>query len=215
MTIRRTPVITSQPISPLTLTSINAAAISAIAKHGPHAPINPTMSDPERLAILVEEVGEVAHALTHDADSAQLEGELIQVAAVAAMWIESKSADTNPTDVPLIRSAQLAAIKRIFDFLAAAQPTVDGAPWFQPDEVAGAFGADGQLHHLTADDLWTLLSTVGVLPAVAKLTAVRDVVATPSSRPLRSSPRSSRSSKLIPTGPSSSPQAGRTRNLFR
>lgn len=49
----------------------------------------------EKLAILVEEVGEAARAISEDADNAQdkhgvnLRKELIQVAAVAAAWAES------------------------------------------------------------------------------------------------------------------------------
>jgi NTP pyrophosphatase (non-canonical NTP hydrolase) len=47
-------------------------------------------SGPERLAILVEEVGEVAHELTYDSsgDRDKLVKELIQVAAMAASWVE-------------------------------------------------------------------------------------------------------------------------------
>jgi NTP pyrophosphatase (non-canonical NTP hydrolase) len=53
-------------------------------------------SQSDRLAILVEEVGEVAHELTYDQggpgvgryDRDKLVKELIQVAAMAASWIE-------------------------------------------------------------------------------------------------------------------------------
>lgn len=44
-----------------------------------------TMSNGERLAVLAEEVGEVARAMQGDGD---LEEELIQVAAVAVAWVE-------------------------------------------------------------------------------------------------------------------------------
>ena len=47
--------------------------------------------DREWLPILVEEVGEVAHLLTYDADPHEivpkLRGELVQVAAMACAWI--------------------------------------------------------------------------------------------------------------------------------
>jgi NTP pyrophosphatase (non-canonical NTP hydrolase) len=45
----------------------------------------------EWLPILMEEVGEVAHHLTYDSDTAidDLRSELVQVAAMAAAWIAS------------------------------------------------------------------------------------------------------------------------------
>lgn len=76
-------------ITDLTADAIRAEAVKAISKHRPErTPASPNMSNGERLAILVEEVGEVAHALTYDQDSTNLERELIQVAAVAAMWVD-------------------------------------------------------------------------------------------------------------------------------
>lgn len=42
-----------------------------------------------KLAILVEEVGEVAKALNEGDDLASLQAELVQVAAVATAWAES------------------------------------------------------------------------------------------------------------------------------
>lgn len=51
------------------------------------------MSNAEKLAVLVEEVGEVARAvmenarLANDVHGAELRKELIQVAAVAAAWV--------------------------------------------------------------------------------------------------------------------------------
>jgi NTP pyrophosphatase (non-canonical NTP hydrolase) len=44
------------------------------------------MTDGERLAVLVEEVGEVARAMN---DGKGLREELIQVAAVAVAWVEA------------------------------------------------------------------------------------------------------------------------------
>ena len=62
----------------------------AIAKHGPaRTPLSVTMADSEKLVILVEEVGEVARAITYDeADPRALYNELIQVAAMAMTWAE-------------------------------------------------------------------------------------------------------------------------------
>lgn len=80
-------------IQPLTASAIVAESASSIAKHGlEHSPINPAVSRGEKLAMLVEEVGEVAHLLTYDTEFSRYEiiKELIQVANVAAMWAESE-----------------------------------------------------------------------------------------------------------------------------
>ncbi len=77
------------PLTPLTLNAIQAEALRAHCRHFEHSLLNKQMPDSQRLAILVEEVGEVAHALTYDGDKDRLETELIQVAAVAASWIEA------------------------------------------------------------------------------------------------------------------------------
>jgi NTP pyrophosphatase (non-canonical NTP hydrolase) len=49
------------------------------------------MTNGDRLAIVVEEIGEVARAMTYDQDPLNLERELIQVAAMVAMWIDGLS----------------------------------------------------------------------------------------------------------------------------
>ena len=57
----------------------------AFTKHKGHTPSDPYMTDAERLIILVEEIGEVARAMTYDeGDRLNLVNELIQVAAMAA-----------------------------------------------------------------------------------------------------------------------------------
>jgi NTP pyrophosphatase (non-canonical NTP hydrolase) len=51
------------------------------------------MSGPDvhaKVSVLAEEFGEVAHAVL-EGDDANLEDELIQVAAVAVAWLESRS----------------------------------------------------------------------------------------------------------------------------
>lgn len=64
----------------------------AIGKHGlEQTPLSPAMDPMEKLTILVEEVGEVAKALTYDnrngtESRATLCLELEQVIAVATMW---------------------------------------------------------------------------------------------------------------------------------
>lgn len=77
-------------LSELTVTTVEAEAIRAHLKHGRHSMMNPAMDMGERLAILVEEVGEVAHAMTYDVNKLpELRKELIQVAAMALSWFEA------------------------------------------------------------------------------------------------------------------------------
>lgn len=81
-------------LSELTLAAIQAEATRAHLKHGDRSMLGPHYTSGDRLAILMEEVGEVAHELTYDQGG--LEGgrrdelvkELIQVAAMAASWVE-------------------------------------------------------------------------------------------------------------------------------
>jgi hypothetical protein len=80
-------------LSDITLSAIQAEATRAHLKHGEHSMLGPARTNTERLAILVEEVGEVAHELTYDQGGAEsrrdeLVKELIQVAAMAASWVE-------------------------------------------------------------------------------------------------------------------------------
>lgn len=76
-------------LSRLTLDAIEAEYTRAHVKHSGHTPKSPRMSDGERLTVLVEEIGEVARAITYDnADPENLCKELIQVAAMAAAWAE-------------------------------------------------------------------------------------------------------------------------------
>lgn len=77
-------------LSELTLTAIQAEATRAHLKHGDHSMLGKHYASGDRLAILMEEVGEVAHELTYDqdGDTDKLVKELIQVAAMAASWVE-------------------------------------------------------------------------------------------------------------------------------
>lgn len=57
-------------------------------KHGiVKTPQDPNMREGEKLAILVEEVGEVARALTYDQEM-DLPKELLQVATMALLWYD-------------------------------------------------------------------------------------------------------------------------------
>ncbi|WP_276670262.1 hypothetical protein [Schaalia cardiffensis] len=66
----------------------------ANAKHHGNTPLNPDMSEFDRAVILLEEAGEVAQALTPDADTeittvADLQEELVQTATMAACWLQA------------------------------------------------------------------------------------------------------------------------------
>jgi hypothetical protein len=80
-------------LSDLTLSAIQAEATRAHLKHGEHSMLGEHYSSGDRLAILMEEVGEVAHELTYDQGGTasrrdELVKELTQVAAMAASWVE-------------------------------------------------------------------------------------------------------------------------------
>jgi hypothetical protein len=85
-------------LSGLTIAAIQAEATRAHLRHGDNSMLGAGYTAADRLAILVEEVGEVAHELTYDRDPAgrkdRLEKELIQVAAMAATWIEQLNGAT-------------------------------------------------------------------------------------------------------------------------
>ena len=68
---------------------------SAVKKHGfAQTPMNPEMYYEAKLVILVEEIGEVARAITYDEhDDKKLKEELIQVAAMALAWAGSLDLD--------------------------------------------------------------------------------------------------------------------------
>jgi NTP pyrophosphatase (non-canonical NTP hydrolase) len=72
---------------------IHNERVSAHAKHSANGNSreDATWDNNEWLPILMEELGEVAHDLTYDSDTAidDLRSELVQVAAMAAAWIEA------------------------------------------------------------------------------------------------------------------------------
>lgn len=62
---------------------------AAHAKHAGKTPRSWRVGDATSLVVLVEEVGEVARAMTYDEGNADdLAAELIQVATMAAAWAE-------------------------------------------------------------------------------------------------------------------------------
>ena len=77
------------PLTSLTLAAIQAEAFRRHCRHAERSVLSKDMPNGQRLAILVEEVGDVARALTRNDDTTGLEVELIHVAAVAASWVEA------------------------------------------------------------------------------------------------------------------------------
>lgn len=60
--------------------------LKAHLKHGPNSIEAEPANSPRWLAILVEEIGEVANALTYDT-TASIRAELIDVLSVASAWV--------------------------------------------------------------------------------------------------------------------------------
>jgi len=81
-------------LSGLTLSSVQAEAVRAHVLHGRNSMLYRYQSHERRLAILTEEVGEVAKELNEGHINGQLNRsdlvkELIQVAAMALTWVEA------------------------------------------------------------------------------------------------------------------------------
>lgn len=94
--LARAETVISGPLSTLTLDAVQAEAIRARAKHGERTVLNREMPAGEKVAILGEEFGEVCRALTYDQDRTKLVGELIQVASVSLLWVESIEGQATP-----------------------------------------------------------------------------------------------------------------------
>jgi hypothetical protein len=82
-------------LSDVTLSAVQAEASGAHARFGEHSMLGSAVTESDRLAILTEEVGEVARELNEDRLGRLPEDwrdrrvkELIQVAAVALTWVE-------------------------------------------------------------------------------------------------------------------------------
>lgn len=105
-----------------TLKAVQAESARAHAKHGERSLLGDALTTTERLAALIEEVGEVARLLTYDNAQGrdELVKELLQVASVAASWAEwlDESDRTGPSEE--IR-AQLAAMSQRCRDRAAAE----------------------------------------------------------------------------------------------
>lgn len=70
---------------------VHQERVRSIEKHGSNAQDNLAWHDPKCFYNLVEEVGEVANALTYDSSKglSELQKELIQVAAMAIAWADT------------------------------------------------------------------------------------------------------------------------------
>ncbi len=67
---------------------IEQAREKAHEKHGNNSIERMFFLDPRWMPVLVEEVGEVAHELTYDADG-DLRAELVDLLAVASAWLDA------------------------------------------------------------------------------------------------------------------------------
>jgi len=68
---------------------IEQARVRAHQKHGDNSIESEPSVSLRWLPILVEEVGEVANALTYDGPAGSLRGELVDVIAVASAWVDA------------------------------------------------------------------------------------------------------------------------------
>ena len=87
------------------VSEVLSARAAAHAKHGVHSIEALDYADPRWLTVLVEEIGEVAHELTYDAEpvtdqaldvderaraeARRVRGELLDVLAVASAWLDA------------------------------------------------------------------------------------------------------------------------------
>lgn len=80
------------PFDDASIAALQATMVVAIHKHGYNrTPLNGYRGDTDNLPILIEEVGEVARAMTYDeSDPEALVKELLQVAAMALAWVQGR-----------------------------------------------------------------------------------------------------------------------------
>lgn len=72
------------------------ARLEAHEKHGANSIEVEPPDSPRWLAILVEEIGEVANSLTYDGPQDNLRAELVDVLAVAAAWVSAIDRKAGP-----------------------------------------------------------------------------------------------------------------------
>jgi hypothetical protein len=102
------------------------ARLRAHTKHGANSIEAIAADSPRWLAILVEEVGEVANCLTYDGPTGKLRDELIDVMSVASAWIDAIDAEASGA----IAGGRVAPIDQAQD--AAVPPPVPYAGPIRP-----------------------------------------------------------------------------------
>lgn len=80
------------PFDDISISALQTTMVAAITKHGYNrTPLNGYRGDTDNLPILVEEIGEVARAMTYDeGDDEKLIKELLQTAAMALAWVQGR-----------------------------------------------------------------------------------------------------------------------------
>lgn len=81
-------------LSPITLSAVQAESASAWAQHGDCAMLGDGLTTLQRLAFLLEEVGEVGKAIGEGRTNDEIVSELIQTGYMALAWAEWL--DTHP-----------------------------------------------------------------------------------------------------------------------
>lgn len=96
---------TNLPFDQISISALQATMMIALAKYGDTTPLGDVLSDHEKFAILVREVGEVAEDLPPYGAKAEPENlveELLQVAAMALSWAQSLDTPGRHGMVPLL-----------------------------------------------------------------------------------------------------------------
>lgn len=115
-------------------TEILAARAKAHEKHGANSIEAIRPDDPRWLTILVEEVGEVAHTLTYDADPGQTRAELVDVASVVTAWLDAMDGRARVIADPRAPLGWLDGPGRVPQYESGPVPSVpEGGPVRCPD----------------------------------------------------------------------------------
>lgn len=122
-------------------------------KHGPESMASPRLQQGTRLAILVEEVGEVARAMTYDeGDEANLREELVQVAAMALSWLYALAVEEAPIMQLEPMDRPLTADKRAGRRCGLVHPDVGACNRIAGHDMAPAPVGDPWHYSLTGAD---------------------------------------------------------------
>lgn len=94
------------PLDDITISALQATMLKALVKYGDTTPLGDVLTQHEKFAVLVREVGEVAEDVPPygaKAEPENLVGELLQVAAMALSWAQSLDKPGRNAMVPLLR----------------------------------------------------------------------------------------------------------------